>query len=245
MNVANSREHAEARIGQSIPDDKYLAYVRIFEGMKNLDEIRAGLDKDQIKDVKTVERKPSRIVSFPEVDKKYQKFRSLHEVLSRIISSELGLKDTDTIAVQELLKDRRAVLLRLLWIVANFGQYKDGRLIVDSISINTHKKGTSGFPTSEDGWWRWIDHLSLVGIKGEMVLAPLDKSELTSPMGWWRERIPGTDDPVWHLTVGFDSALRGSETVRMLQSYARQLSSEYDRKAYSRFVKADMRLFET
>ena len=90
MNVANSREHAEARIGEPIPDDKYLAYVRIFEGMKNLDEIRAGLDKNQIRDVKTVERKPPRIVSFPEVDKKHQKFRSLHDVLSSIISSPCG-----------------------------------------------------------------------------------------------------------------------------------------------------------
>jgi hypothetical protein len=245
MNVANTREDAEARIGEPIPDDKYLAYVRIFEGMKNLDEIRSGLSNDQIVEVKKVERKQPRITQFPEVGKKHQKFKALHDGLTSIISSDLGLKDTDTLAVKELLKERRAVLLRSLWIAANFGELKDGSLVVDSISINTHKKGTSGFPTSEGGWRRWIDNLSHVGIKGEMILAPLDKSELTSPIGWLRERIPGTDDPVWHLKVTFDSKHGGPESVKMLQAYAQLLTDEYDRKAYSRFVKADMRLFET
>jgi hypothetical protein len=245
MNAANSREHAEARIGEPIPDEKYLAYVRIFEGMKNLDEIRAGLGKDQIKDVKTVERKPPRIVQFPEVGKKYRKFKSLHDVLTSIISSELGLKHTDTLAVQELLKDKRAVLLKSLWIVANYGELRNGSLVVDSMTINTHKKGTPGFPTSEDGWRRWIANLSKVGIKGEMILAPLDKSELISPIGWLRDRRPGTDNPAWHLKVSFDTKLGGPKSLKMLKSYARHLVEEYDRKAYSKFVKADMRLFET
>ena len=39
LNVTINREAAEQRIGEPIPEDKYLAFVRIFEGMKNLDKV--------------------------------------------------------------------------------------------------------------------------------------------------------------------------------------------------------------
>ncbi len=244
LNITISREAAEERIGESIPEDKYLAYVRVFEGMKNLDEIRSNLKSDQIQEVKTVERVSAKIVAFPEVTKKHMKYKSLHDSLTIVVTNELGLIDTDTVAGQEMLKKRRAVLLRLLWIVANYGTTDGDRISVDSIAINTHKKRTSGFPTTESGWKRWMEILSTIGIRGEMRFAALDRSEFTSPMGWLRDRIPGTNDPVWFLLVSLDEELGGVSSLKLLESYAHLLDKEYGNRAYGRFTKADMRFLQ-
>jgi hypothetical protein len=244
LNVGNSREDAEARIGESIPNDKYLAYVRVFEGKKTLNEIRSSLSPDKIQEVKVVDAKPPRIVAFPKVSKKHMKYQSLHDVLSTILNSNLELSDTDTLAGQEMLKDRRILLLRLLWITANYGSLKADTLTVDSITITTHKKGTSGFPTSEGIWSRWLGILSKIGIHGEMELAQVGREQLISPMGWLRDRIRGSDEPAWHLRISLDEKLGGRASLKLLQSYAKSLDNEYGKRAYSRFNKADMRLFE-
>jgi hypothetical protein len=245
LNLSNSRKDVEERIGESVPDNKYLAFVRIFEGMKNLEEIRSDLKSDQIQKVKTIDKKPPKIVAFPDIEKNHSTYKTLHDSLSSIISSELGLIDTDTVAGQEMLKKRRAVLLRLLWIVANYGVIDDTILLVDSITINTHKKGTSGFPTTEGGWRRWLEILSDEGLHGNMQFAPLEKSELTSPIGWLRERIPGTNDPVWSLSISLDEQHGGFETLQKLRSYAKALDEEYGKRAFGRFTKADMRYLES
>lgn len=244
LNLSNRREVAEQRIGEPIPDDKYLSFVRIFEGKKTLDEIRSGLSPDQLQEVKTIDKKVPKIVVFPEVNKKHKLYKTLHNALSRIIASELELIDTDTLAGQDMLKRRRSVLLRTLWIVANYGRIDGASILVDSISIYTHKKGTSGFPTSEGGWKRWFDIISDAGIIAEMELAPLEKSNLISPTGWLRDRIPGSNDPAWHLRVSFDEELGGLQSLKTLQSYVKQLNKEYGKRAFSRFTKADMRFLQ-
>lgn len=240
LNLSNSRETAEKRIGKAIPNDKYLAFVRIFEGKKILDEIRNGLSSDQIQEVKTVDQKSPSIVPFPKLSKKTKMYKSLHDTLAKIISSDLGLVDTDTLAGQEMLKSRRAVLLRLLWIVANHGSIDGTHLSVDSIAINTHKKGTSGFPTTEDGWKRWLEIISKAGILGEMEYADIDRKILISPIGWLRDRIPNSNEPAWYLRVTFDENLGGAVVLKALKHYAVQIDNEYSKKAYSKFVKADM-----
>jgi len=78
------------------------------------------------------------------------------------------LNDVDTIAGQELLTVRRELLMRLLWIIGRYGTFKDTKVSVDSITINTNKAGTSGFPTSEDAWRRWLDLISGIGILCEL-----------------------------------------------------------------------------
>ena len=244
LNVSNSRKDAEQRLGESMPDDKYMAFVRIFEGQKTLDEIREGLTSDQIKEVETIEQKIPKVVAFPDMKKSHMKYKPLHDALTKIISSELGLTDTDTVAVQDMLEKRRAVLLRLLWILTTYGS-KDGEaMIVDSITINTHKKGTSGFPTTEGAWNRWLGILAIAGINGELKLAPIDKSELITPIGWLRDRLPGSNDPGYHLKIALDEKLGGFESLKLLQTYAKQLEAEYGKRAFGNFKKADMRFLD-
>jgi len=128
-----------------------------------------------------------------------------------------------------------------LWILANYGSIDGKNLKVDSITINTHKKGTSGFPTTEGGWRRWLEIISKAGLHGEMELAPLDRNELMSPIGWLRERIPGTNDPVWFLSISLDEQHGGFDSLKKLQSYAKDLHEEYGKRSFGRFTKADMR----
>ncbi|MHA3963783.1 MAG: DUF3795 domain-containing protein [Candidatus Thorarchaeota archaeon SMTZ1-45] len=242
MNLNNSRKDVEQRIGEPLPDDKYLAYVHIFEGKKTLDKIRSGLQPDQIHAVKKIDLKPPSIVPFPEVKMttKTSSYKSLHDILSRIITSDLGLINTDTLAVQDLLTSRRRVLLKLLWIVAKHGIVEGSRLSTDSITINKQKKGTSGFPTTESGWRRWVEILEQVGIKGDMELAPLDKDELISPIGWLRDRISGSNNPAWYLKIALDEAYGGSNVLKDLVSYVELLDGEFSTRAFTKFSRADM-----
>jgi hypothetical protein len=244
LNAIDRRRDAEQRIGESIPDEKYLAYFRIFEGKKTLDEIREGLRPEEIQEAKTVEPKKSKIAEFPEVGQKYTDYRSLHNTLSIILNSKLGLTDTDTLAGQEMLQERQSILFRLLWMVAYYGEIDGESLSIDSITINAHKKGTSGFPTTEGSWSHLLEFLSKVGILGEMKLADIDRSQLISPIGWLRDRIPKSNDPAWHLKVSLDKTLGGVSSLKMLKSYAKALDEKYNRRAFSMFTKADMRFLK-
>lgn len=244
LNRSNSREHAEKRIGESIPDDKYEAYVRIFEGKKTLDEIRKRLSPWEIKEAKTVDVKQPKIVPFPDVERKLMKYKTLHETFTNILNSKLGLSDIDTVAGQEMLKERQALLLRLLWILALYGKKDGNALVVDAIAISEHKKGTSGFPTHEDVWLRWLAILAKIGIPGELVLVTEDRTQLITPIGWLRDRLPGTNDPAYHVRLSFNEELGGLTSLKLLQSYANSLLEKYDNKAYGRFKKADMRFLE-
>ncbi|PNX52884.1 MAG: hypothetical protein BV458_07350 [Thermoplasmata archaeon M9B2D] len=246
LNRGNRREEAEKRIGGPIPDDKYEAYVRVFEGKKTLDAVRSNLKPDEIQEVKTLELKPPRITPFPNITSKREEleYKTLHQVLSQIMNSKLGLKDADTLAGKELLDRRQNILNRLLWIAARYGELQGFHLSLDAITINTHKKGTSGFPTTESGWLRWLKIISEAGIKGKMEYANINKSDLISPIGWLRDRIPGTNDPAWWLKISFGDSLGGINTLRTLCSYASEIDERFGKQAYGRFKKADMRFLE-
>lgn len=246
MNRGKRREDAEKRMGEPIPDDKYEAYVRVFEGKKTLDALRSNLKPDEIQEVKTLEIKPPKIIPFPNVTlkKKDSEYRMLHQALSQIIDSRLGLKDVDTLAGKELLDRRQNVLNRLLWIAALYGKLQGSQLSLDGITINTYKKGTSGFPTTESGWLRWLEILSEVDIEGELEYGDIKKSDLISPIGWLRDRIPGSNDPAWWLKISFGDSLGGAITLETLRSYASEIDERFGKQAYGRFKKADMRFLE-
>ena len=115
LNAQKSREDANKRLGFEISDEKYEQYVRIFQGKKNLEEIRATLKPEEIIEPKQIDIKPPKIVPFPDVEGE-AKFKKLHDALSKIISSSFGIKNSDVVAGHEMIKDRREILLRILWI---------------------------------------------------------------------------------------------------------------------------------
>ena len=210
--------------------------------MKSLDEIRSALKPSAIREAKSIEVKPSKIIAFPSVtlNKRETQFKDLHKALSKIAVSAFGIRNTDVLSGQEMVESRREIALRILWIAARYGSFKKDNLVVDSILINTHKKGTSGFPTTEPAWKRWFSHLTDIGITCEMEFADITKEERTSPIGWLKERIPGTDDPTWFLRISMDKSLGNSSTLKILQEYACMLDQHFENKAFGKFKEIDM-----
>jgi hypothetical protein len=243
MNLENDRTAVEARLGFTLPEEKYQAYVRVFEGKKSLDRIRANLKPSEILKAKVIESKLPNIVPFPsgKLGKKEIQFKELHEKLSEITSSTFGIRNNDVVSGQEMMETRREIALRTLWIAARYGSIQGGKLVVDSILINTHKKGTSGFPTTESAWKRWFSILRGIGINCEIEFADIDEDRRKSPIGWLRERIPGTEDPAWFLKMSFDESLESSSFLKVLKGYADALEEKFGNRAFGNFKKVDMR----
>lgn len=244
MNIDNDRVSVENRLGRKLSDEKYQAYVRIFEGKKSLDDIRASLKPTEIIEVKAVEKKSPMIIPFPNgtLDKKEHQFKILHDLLYRIITSSFGIRNVDVVSGQAMVETRREITLRILFIAARFGFIESDKLVIDSISINTHKTGTSGFPTTESAWKRWLSYLKSTGIICEMEFSEIDKDKRKSPIGWLRERIPGTENPVWFLKISLDKSLGNTSTLKTLVEYGNDIEEKFGNKAFGKFKKADMRI---
>jgi hypothetical protein len=240
-----TRETVSKRLGEPVPEDMYEKHVRIFEGLKQLDVIHAGVSDDQVVPVQTIEQKTARLTELPpslKESKKHSGLRKLHESLGSLAHSSFGLKDADTLATQEMVKTRRAVIFRLLWILAAHGELDDkGIMMLDSLSISKHKKGTSGFPNTEGAWLRLLAIMKDEGVQAEIVGKTDD---LITGLGWLRDRIPKTEDPAWFLKVDFDEEIGGPEALRWLQEFGRKLEEEHGKRAFGRFKKVDMRVLE-
>ncbi len=245
LDQEHTRETVSKRLGEPVPDDMYEKHVKIFEGMKQLDVFRAGLSDDIIVAVQTIEPKKAKLTEFPPTlteSKKHSGLKKLHETLSSLAHSSFGLKDADTPATQEMVKTRRAIIFRLLWILAVHGELDDkGTMMLDSLSISTHKKGTSGFPNTEGAWLRLLAMMKNAGMQAEIVP---QTDELYSGLGWLRDRIPKTEDPAWFLKVDFDEEIGGRDALRWLQEYGEKLEAEHGKRAFGQFRKVDMRVLE-
>ena len=81
----------------------------------------------------------TRIADFPEnlpfSKEEIASFKAVHKLLATIKRSSLGLRDTDTFAQQHRLVNRRAHVLRFLWILGRYGKFekeKNIHLVVDA-----------------------------------------------------------------------------------------------------------------
>jgi hypothetical protein len=77
-----------------------------------------------------------------------------------------------------------------------------------------------------------------LGIQAKLIQLH-DKWETS--MGFLRTHVPKTHEPARELVVSFDNKIGGKSTLKALKAYANELTKEYEKRAYSRFSKADMR----
>ncbi len=213
--------------------------------MERLDPVHASLPQKDLVDPKPVENEVVQIVDFPNVlsmpEKEVLNLRRLQSALIDVANSKFGLKHSDTFANHQLLVDRRDLVLGLLWMFGLYGNAvgDESSLTVDSVAVTASKKKIKGMPYSEEGWQRVFRLLEAIGVHCEFI--PLADNR-TTPSGWLREKIPGTDRPAWSLRVTFEANWGGSEPAKVLQSYVRRLVAGHGKKAYARFVKADMQV---
>jgi len=231
------KEIIEKRIGASMPEDDYLAFIKPYEGLKHLKEIRARLKiKDIAKPLKVNPLK-AKIVEFPNnlpfLKKQIAVLKKLHNLLTDIISAR-----ADRYSRQILLKRRRPHILSLLWLVGLYGNIKNGKhpqLILDG-RIHGSRKQCSWMVRKYDNTFhafvrQGANMLHDYGVRWEF--KPLKKG--------------------WLLKLSFKEKAGGKEALKALRKYVVSLAEKYGEPVYARnsrlkwkafalFSKADMRV---
>jgi|GEM_PF-350500 len=239
-----SRDFFEKKHGVRISEEDYRAFIKPFEGLKRLEKIRASLSPNEIVEPPIVPQLKTKVIDFPEhlplSKNEIAAFKALHRVLANIKRSSLGLKDTDTFAQQQKLKNRISHFLRFIWIFGRFGNFqteKNGAcLVVDAktyIDNRGNEKALATWPFVKDVVF---NILSEFGVHCERVmLKGVKEKDLTTPGGYLRSKG-------WIMRMKFDGNAGGVTTLKALQTYARKLDDNYGRKAFRYFSNVDMRV---
>ena len=119
----NLREQTEKKIGAKIPDKDYKAFLKPYEGLKNLKLLRKSLKPDEIKNHADVEPLRVRIAKFPDTlslpKKELSAYKNLYGIMTSILRAQV-----DTYTRQTLIKRRKKHILSLLWLFGRYSQYK-------------------------------------------------------------------------------------------------------------------------
>ena len=234
-----NRESIEAKLGAKLSEEDYRSFVEPFEGLDRLEAIRASLKSDEIVEPATVQKSKTRIVEFPDRlnNKGVSAFKLVHDLLASIDQSPLGLRDTDTFAQQHKLENRKAHVLRFLWILAKYGEFekeKGTQLVVDAetYQANRGKEKTLSI-------WTFVEDvvfkvLAEFGVRCERsALKGVKNEELTTGTGYLRKRG-------WVMKMSLDEKIGGASALTAMQAYAKRLDKKYGSKAFKRFRQADM-----
>jgi len=236
-----TRENIEKKLGAAISQDEYHSFVEPFEGIRRLGTVRASLRPEEVVEPAKVRASESKIVDFPEnfpfSKKEIASFRAVYELLVSIKRSSLGMRDTDTFAQQHRLEDRRAHVLRFLWILGGHGKCeKDGRLVVNAETYVANRGGEKMLAI-----WSFVREtvfkvLSEFGVYCERgALKGVKEEDLATGTGYLRSKG-------WVLKMWFEEKTGGSAALEALQSYTRSLDEKCGKKAFERFSEADMKI---
>ena len=144
-----TREKVSEKLKEEISDDEYKRYIKMFDSMRNLKEIRSRLKDTEIKNPKLLAHQsniPELIGTFKNTNFKY-----VYDTLTKVAISNLGIKGIDTVAGLEQYKVREEVIWRFLWIIGNYGDITDKGLNIDSSTLYDNRKPIS-LPSNEEGW---------------------------------------------------------------------------------------------
>jgi len=238
-----NRKKIEERLGAPMSNDEYRTYVQPFEGINRLEAIRASLKPSEIVEPAKVQTSEKRTVDFPKnlplSDKETASFKAVHRLLTSLKRSSLGMTDTDTFAQQHRLENRRAHVLRFLWILGRYGKlreekkaylaaeaktYMDNRETEKTLAIWSFAKDTVFKALSDLG-----AHCERVALKG------VKDKDLTTGTGYLRNKG-------WIMRMSFDETIGGAAALEALQTYTAKLSKKYDKKAFQHFSDADMQI---
>ena len=241
--AAWNREKFEKKLGAPVSEEDYNTFIKPFEGLKRLENVRASLKSDEIVQAAKVPPLKTKIVDFPNSlpfsKKDTAAFKSLHKILASLKRSSLELKDIDTFAQQQRLKNRIPHFLRFLWIFGRFGDLKteDGvHLVVDAKTYIDNRGSEKTLAT-----WSFVKDviikiLSEFGVRCErVVLKGAKEKDLVTPGGYLRGKG-------WVVMMTFDEKAGGVAALRALKNYSKKLDEKYGKKAFRYFAKIDMRV---
>ncbi|MHA2169894.1 MAG: DUF3795 domain-containing protein [Candidatus Kariarchaeaceae archaeon] len=233
---AYSKEKMTEKLGDTISNGEYKQYIRMFDSMTHLQELRSGFDEDEIKEPKVIVA-DMHLEKFPEKMKSQNQYYDLYCTLRSIIASDFHLTNIDTIAGNVRAQERRQFILRLLWILGLFGEMLDqNRIKIDSVTLHEHKKPMK-IPSNEKNWQVYFDILKDLGMDMQLDILT---NQIYTPGGWMREKIPKTNDPAYYLIIDLDTKRVMPEFFITLQKYVKTLDKSYKRGAFSQFSKLNM-----
>jgi hypothetical protein len=218
---STSREKTEARLGERIPDEDYLAFIEPYEWRKHLETIRASLAPDEIKEIKRVSYVP-KTAPFPDSLPEASPFRNLHRLIAT-----LGSEENIPFAKLDALKDDRDYALRLLWAFGLSGKLEGNNLVIESETYSAQKL-YSGHSKVVNHYFKF---LAGYGVHCELV--PLKEKGWLTPGGALRHQG-------WLVKMRFDDAVGGVQVLNALVGYSDKLNRKYTKKAYGFFSKGDM-----
>jgi hypothetical protein len=150
----------------------------------------------------------------------------------------LGLRDTDTFAQRHSLEDRRANVLRFLWILGRYGEFEKENgayLVVDAGTYEANRGSEKRLAI-----WAFVKDtvfkvLSVFGVRCERVaLKGVKEEDLATGTGYLRSSG-------WVMKMSFEEKIGGAAVLRALQAYIRRLDERYNEKAFRHFD-ADMEI---
>jgi hypothetical protein len=229
------RAEVAERLGETIPEDDYLAFIEPYERVKHLEEIRAALDPEDILPPAEVKPIRARVASFPDdlllPQEEAAALAAVHKLVVDIQSARAG-----TYARQLLCKRRRPHMLGLLWAAGYYGD------LVENERVQLVLDGTVHGERPEASWFvRKRDN----GFFGAVRQA----AWLLQDLGVCWEFVSLRDG--WLFKLSFDERAGGQPALEALKRYVAGLAeqhgeptyagdSRYKGEAYARFARADM-----
>ena len=226
-----NREKISEKLGKVVSDDEYERYIKMFDAIENLNEIRSRLKDSQIKN-------PKPVVHQPEISKltsefKNENFKFVYEKLLEIANSNLRIKGIDTVAGLELHKIREELLWKFLWIVVLFGEINGNEIRIDSGTLYDNRKPIS-LPSNEEDWKLYFDILSEFGISAELEILT---DNLYTPGGYMRAKLPKSNDSAYIIKMKVSSDLQKFPFFKVLNEILSMLQKKTGKRAFSNFKK--------
>ena len=227
------KEKVEKRLGKKIPRKDYLDFIECYEGLNYLDNIRTNINKNEIVKFKKFSIK-SKLIPFPEniKNKNRLSYKSLYNFIEKIN----GPVENISFAAREALKKKRPYLLMLLWTFGNYGKFNtndDKFLTINSLDYAKEK--------NQSFYDRLMNYFNILkGCGVHITITPLVEEGWVTPTGGLRVKIGRKKDPIWVMTLSFDSDIGGKDGLVALGEYSKKLLSKYGEKAFKYFSKADM-----
>lgn len=230
-----TKEKVSEKLGKEISDEEYERYIKMFDSMTNLNEIRSGLKDTQIKDPKIVVHKPE----IPELRGTFKSpsFKFVYDILFEMANSTLGIKGIDTVSGLELYKEREEFFWRFLWLIGIFGDINENELSIDSGTLYDNRKPIS-LPNNEESWKIIFDILLEFGINTEL---EIKTDKLYTPGGYMRAKLPKTNEPAYILKMKPDTKLQKYPFFKLLNEMLLELQKNSGKRAFSNFKKLDFK----
>lgn len=238
-----TRKKIEEKLERSISEKEYHLFVEPFEGLNRLMGIKSSLQSNEIVKPVKISKSQKRIIKFPEIltNKKISSFRIVYNLLQKIYSSSLGLKNPDTFAQQHLLENQKVHVFRFLWILGNYGKIR--KIDSTDIQIDAQTYYANRGKEKQLSILSFIQNvifevLSEFGIFCKLeALEGVKQEEITTGTGYLRKKG-------WLIIATFGEKIGGYSTFKALQTYTQTLTKKYASKAFRSFKKADMTILQ-